>query len=146
MSSGSDTHWILFNESDEWRSVKRWRSYVEKHAGEEAAASVADLPVELLYFVGWQIRRARLTGSKEGEYKRFLRAVGGAGDSDWYNTKAEMEYAVELEELYVRSIPEFARGDLGASQDHFDRFVRGYRKIYEKRNPDAQVEINDAEE
>lgn len=128
--NANDNHWIFCNESPEWKSVKAWRNYVRQHANKEHKDLVDKLSVEALYYVGWQVRRARNTSSKEGEYKRFLRAVGGAGDSDWYNTKAEIEYAAELEDLHLRFIPAFASGDLGDLKERFDEFVAGYRRVY----------------
>ena len=131
MTRKTDDHWIFCNESPEWKSISRWRDYVKHHAEPAHKNLVDELPVEVLYFIGWNVRRARKTGADEGEYKSFLRAVGGAGDSDWYNTKAEIEYAAELEALYLRSIPEFTAGDMGGSQEHFDRFVREHRERHE---------------
>ena len=131
MNSKAHDHWILENELPGWTSVSSWRDYVKQHGDPAHRELVDDLPVEVLYFIGWNVRRARMVGADAGDYKRFLRAVGGAGDSDWYSTKADMEYAAEAEDLYLRSIPEFAAGNMGASKERFDSFVAGHCKRQE---------------
>jgi len=57
----------------------------------------------------------------------------GAGDSDWYSTKAEMDYAAELEDLYLQKLERFAVGDLGTRQADFEKFVNSHREQYEER-------------
>jgi len=126
-------HWVLCLESDEWQEVKAWRDYVRQHAAKEHKILVGQLSPEALYYIGWNVRRARQTGNDSGEYKRLLRAVGGAGDSDWYQTKAEMDYAAELEDLHLRSIPIYASGELGDLQERFDEFVTSRKKFATRR-------------
>lgn len=128
MNAKTHDHWILENELPGWTSVSSWRDYVKQHADRAHRDLVDDLSVEVIYFIGWNVRRTRKVGADAGDYKRFLRAVGGAGDSDWYSTKADMEYAAESEDLYLRSIPEFAAGDAAALQESCDSFVAGHRK------------------
>jgi len=57
----------------------------------------------------------------------------GAGDSDWYNSKAEMDYAAELENLYLQKLQRFAVCVLGTRQQDFEKFVNSHRKQYEER-------------
>ena len=129
----SDSHWILYNEVPGMKNISSWRDYLKSHADKSQRKFVDDLSPELLYYIGWHVRRARSHRSSAGEYKSFLRSVGGAGDSDWYSTKAEMDYAAELEDLYLQKLERFAVGDLGARQQDFEKFVNSHRKQYEER-------------
>jgi hypothetical protein len=87
----SDTHWILGTENRKWRSIKGWRRFLAERAGASARGHIDALSPELLLFVGWHVRRAEIAPRGGREYKQFLRAVGGAGDADWYKAKAEHE-------------------------------------------------------
>ncbi len=57
----------------------------------------------------------------------------GAGDSDWYNSKAEMDCAADMEDLYLQKLQRFAVSDLGARQQDFENFVNSHRKQYQER-------------
>ena len=67
MADESDKHWILCNENPEWQSVRSWRKYVRQHADKTNKHRVDSLSPEALYYIGWNVRRARLTGSREKE-------------------------------------------------------------------------------
>jgi hypothetical protein len=125
-----DEMWVFFDQPEERRSLDYWRDYVGSKPGADRGA-VERLSPALLLYVGNKLREACNTGKGAGEYKSLLRAVGGAGDSDWYDAKAEMAAAAVSQQLILDSLPELAAGEFGSSRKPFAYWLAEHRENYE---------------
>ncbi len=125
-----DEMWVFFDQPEERRWLDYWRDFVASKPGADRDA-VERLSPALLLYVGIRLREASNTGKGAGEYKSFLRAVGGAGDSDWYDAKAEMAAAAVSQQLILDSLPELAAGELGPGHEPFEEWLSEHRARYE---------------
>ena|GEM_PF-5884888 len=89
--SDADDSWIFATEVPGWQSEDIWRDYLKEKAVSGQAPVIDQLSPLVLWYAGWHVRRAGLPQHGAGEYKRLLGSLGGAGDSDWYQAKAEAE-------------------------------------------------------
>jgi len=131
VSGDDESNWMFFKEHEDYRNAAYWRGILEQRGRPENALHVRALDDGTVYYLVKRLSQAREEYRSERDYKSFLRAVGGAGDSDWYATKAKMDAAGFSEEMLVNSIEPLAQGAGGTIRESCDQWLAALRAEYE---------------
>ncbi len=122
--------WPLFEEEDHKRDIAWWRSHFTSSQERIEADALAAMSDELVYWAAWKLRSLKSGSSGAREHKSFLRSVGGGG-SDWFDAKADDETSFISLHMFIESLAEIAKGELGAYQEGHDEFVNALRARYQ---------------
>ena len=129
MDESSDRDvWLLSHEKGKKSKPSHWRTYLTERLQWDAAA-VALMGLSVVVFLVSRLEDLDEKIRANESWKSFLRTQeGGTSDSEYYGTKAELEYQYEQVWKIARQQESFAKGDLGEWQKDFDLWLAERKK------------------